>query len=299
MSASQIEEIVSRLGAVTGSWGAETTPAQMRREFEAYYAGYAERPGTRITAVSAPAGEWVDAPEASDRHAILLLHGGGFMVGSARAHRAYASYLSAAAKARVFSLDYRLIPEHPFPAALEDSVDAYEWLLSQGIPADRIAICGDSAGGGLALSLVIQLRDSGRPLPASVILVSPWADLAAEGQSYARNAAVDPVATPEGARLMGQLYVGETGDVRAPLANALHADLQGLPPMLIQVGEREIFLDDSCTIDRKLRAAGGDSKLQLWPGMIHQFPLHVGRLDESHEAVTAIGEFAIEKFGKR
>lgn len=294
----QLDSLLARFGAMVAGWTQDTPLADMRSALDGHYTSYPEAPQTRVTVVDSPVpGEWVAAEGAAADRALLLLHGGGFSMGSARAHRAYASHMSKACAARVLTIDYRLAPENLYPAALDDAVTAYRALLGDGMEPRKIALCGDSAGGGLALALLVRLRDEGVDLPACAVLVSPWADLACAGESYTVNAALDPIASRDIALGMARTYLGEAGDPHDPLASPVYADLYGLPPLLIEMGEREVFLDDGRTIERRVGEAGGEATLRIWPGMIHQFPLHVGILDESAAAVAEIGAFIRERLG--
>jgi acetyl esterase/lipase len=295
--ATGVDGVIARFTALTGGWTAATPLEVLRPEFEAFFTSYPVVEQTRLVASTAPlAGEWVAAPGADERNVILLLHGGGFMLGSARAHRAYASHLSASTGAWVLSLDYRLAPEHPFPAALDDAVAAVTVLRARAVAPARLMLCGDSAGGGLALATALALRDAGAALPDGCILVSPWVDLTCSGASYAQLANVDPIATRAGALDMAAAYLAGA-DPAQPLASPLFADLHGLPPILILAGEREIFLDDARALAARLHQAGGQAELTLFAGAIHQFPLHVGAIAAADEALALIGKFvrAVEK----
>ncbi|MEL7029829.1 MAG: alpha/beta hydrolase [Pseudomonadota bacterium] len=291
MSAEQLELILERFGAMSGAWTEATSLETMRADFEAFFADYPEAAAqTEITSLGGVPCERVIAPSAHAGRAILLLHGGGFSVGSARAHRPYATHLSEAARAVVYTVDYRLAPEAIFPAAVEDAYAAYQALL--GDPnIDTIAVCGDSAGGGLALSLLVQLRNGGLEQPASCALVSPWADLACNGASYIDNADLDPISNKDMALSMAQAYLGDGAAAKDPAASPIYGDLGGVAPMTIYAGTREIFLDDAKTIASKIQKIGGAAELNVWQGMIHQWPLHIGRLDEADAAVKELGAF--------
>lgn len=234
--------------------------------------------------------EWVAAPGAAEDRVILYLHGGGYVVGSVNTHRALAGSLSRAARARVLVLDYRLAPEHPFPAAVEDSTAAYRWLVRQGIESSRIVIAGDSAGGGLAVATLVALRDAKESLPAAGACISPWVDLEGTGESMKSKAAEDPMIASEVIEWFASLYVG-AGNRRAPLAAPLYADLSGLPPLYIQVGTAETLLDDSTRLAERARKAGVEVVLDPWDGMIHVWPLFASMLDEGREAIERIGGF--------
>jgi acetyl esterase/lipase len=244
-----------------------------------------------VEAAGRPA-EWVAAPGSHPGRVVLYLHGGGYVIGSINTHRSLVARISAASGARGLAIDYRLAPEHPHPAAVEDATAAYRWLLEQGIEPARIAVAGDSAGGGLTLATLLALRDAGDPLPAAGVCLSPWTDLEGSGASAQPGAVDDPLLQYEGLVEMARHYVGEEGDLRDPLAAPLHGDYAGLPPLLIQVGTREILLDDSTRVAERARAAGVDVTLEPWEGLIHVWQMF-GALGvpEADEAVTRIGEF--------
>ena len=210
---------------------------------------------------------------------VLFLHGGGYSLGSARSHRNLGKRIAYAARARVVLPDYRLAPEHVFPAAVEDAVAAYRWLLATGVEPERIAVAGDSAGAGLALALLVSLRDAGAPLPACAVLLSPFADLECRGESYATLAELDPIVSREMGLGMGRVYIGDR-EPSDPLASPVNAALDGLPPLLIQVGSREVVLDDARAIERHAREAGVLAKLDVWPGMVHVWHLFASALED-------------------
>jgi len=221
---------------------------------------------------------------------VLYLHGGGYVIGSPRSHRHLAAAVARASAARALLLDYRLAPEHPFPAALDDAVAAYEWLLGQGLDARRIVVAGDSAGGGLTVATLLALRDRGRPLPAAGVCISPWVDLTCSAQSYTSKAAVDPIVTQESVTMLAKAYVG-AGDVKAPLVSPLYANLAGLPPLLVHVGSDEVLLDDALGLGERARKAGVDVQVEEWPAMIHVWHWFQPMLEDAERATKAIGEF--------
>lgn len=234
--------------------------------------------------------EWSAAAGVDEAKVVLYVHGGGYVMGSAGSHRDMTGRLSKAAGARVLSLNYRLAPEHPFPAPVDDAVAAYRWLLAQGISPGNVAIAGDSAGGGLAIATLLALRDAGEPLPAAGIGISPWVDMEGTGESMTTRAAVDPVVQKEGLLGMAKLYLGDA-DPKSPLAAPLHADLGGLPPLLLQVGDAETLLDDSTRLAKKARAAGVDVTLKVWDEMPHVWHLFAPILPEGRQAIDEIGSF--------
>jgi acetyl esterase/lipase len=243
----------------------------------------------RVNAGGVPA-EWVSAEGSAADRAVLYLHGGGYIIGSVRTHRVLMAGLSQASGARVLGLEYRLAPEHPFPAPVEDAVAAYRWLLAEGYDAANIAVAGDSAGGGLTVSVMVQLRYLGLPMPGAAVCFSPWVDLEGVGESMDTNAEIDPMVQREGLSFMAEVYL-DGCDPRAPLAAPLYADLRGLPPALIQVGSAETLLDDSTRLAENARAAGGDVELDVWEDMIHVWHLFAPMLPEGREALAQAGEF--------
>jgi len=188
------------------------------------------------------------------------------------------------------SIDYRLAPEHPHPAAVDDAISAYQWLLDQRIAPAKLAIAGDSAGGGLTIATLLALRDRGVPLPAAGVAISPWTDMACDSESYSTRADVDPMVTQVGLKQMADWFLGSK-DARDPLASPLRADLAGLPPLLVHVGDHEVLLDDGVGIAERARDAGVDVTVEVWPEMIHVWHAFVGIIPESQEAIERIAAF--------
>lgn len=238
-------------------------------------------------------GEWIAAPGADAERVILYLHGGGYSIGSIKTHRELVSRIARASGARALAIDYRLAPEHPFPAAVEDSTAAYRWLLSTGVDPARIAIAGDSAGGGLTVATLIALRDAGDPLPAAAVCLSPWVDMEGIGESMTTKADLDPMVTREDLVEGAKMYLGDA-DPRTPLAAPLYADLTGLPPLLMQVGTAETLLNDSTRLADHARSAGVDATLEVWDNMIHVWQAFALMLPEGQVAIDRIGEFVQE-----
>ena len=234
--------------------------------------------------------EWVTAPGADPGRAVLYLHGGGYVIGSINTHRDLASRISRAAKARVLLIDYRLAPEHPFPAAVEDSVAAYRSMLASGLKASRIAVAGDSAGGGLTVATLVAIRDARLASPGAGVCLSPWTDLEGLGDSMKTKAPVDPMVQKDALVEMARHYLAGK-DPRTPLAAPLYADLAGLPPLLIQVGTAETLLDDSTRLAERARKAGVKVALEPWENMIHVFQVFAPMLEEAQQAIDKIGEF--------
>jgi epsilon-lactone hydrolase len=234
--------------------------------------------------------EWVRPPESRPDRVLLYLHGGGYMLGSLNTHRELVARLARALGANALHVDYRLAPENPFPAAVDDATAAYRWLLASGVAPRSITIAGDSAGGGLALATLLALRDAGEPLPAAYVGLSPWTDLEGTGDSAQAGAVDDPMISGPGIRVTGELYLGGA-DPRTPLASPLYGDFAGLPPMLILVGTREVLLDDSTRLAERARAAGVDVELEVWQDLIHVWPFFGPDMPESRDAVALIAEF--------
>lgn len=237
-------------------------------------------------------GLWITTPTGRSR-SILYFHGGGYALGSSRAHAEMASWMARAAQARVFVLDYRRAPEYKFPAALEDALLAYSWMVNSGVDPRSITVAGDSAGGGLTLALLLSLRDRGEPLPSSAVCISPWVDLEMTGASIAGKADVDPLLTREGLQQFADWYLGGQSP-RQPLVSPLHADLRGLPPLLIQVGTSEILLDDALRLTERARAAGVNVTLSQYEDMPHVWHVFASFLPEGWQADREIGDFVMQ-----
>jgi acetyl esterase/lipase len=236
-------------------------------------------------------GERITPPVTTAGAVILYLHGGGYCIGSPRSHRHLAAAIGTATEAVVVLPDYRLAPEHPFPAAVDDAVAVYRALLADGIAPSRIVIAGDSAGGGLTVSTLLALRDAGVALPAAGVCLSPWVDLTCSGASYETKATEDPIVKREGVGEMAMAYL-RGQDPKTPLASPLFASLAGLPPLLIQVGSAEVLLDDAVMLADRAKAAGVETTLEVWDDMVHVWPWFLSLLDEAPAAVSAIAKFA-------
>jgi epsilon-lactone hydrolase len=243
-----------------------------------------------VNANGVPA-EWTSTPKADRDAALLYLHGGGFVIGSLDSHRHLVAEAGRAANAWALALDYRLAPEHPFPAAVDDALSAYRFLLSRGYRPGRIAVAGDSAGGGLVVSAMIAIRDAGLPQPGCGWCISPWVDLEAIGETMSTKAAADPTVQKAGILDMAGMYLNGA-DPRSPLAAPLYADLTGLAPLLIQVGAAETLLDDSLRLAKAAGAADVRVDLQIWPEMIHVWHLFHPELNAGLQAIEQGGSFA-------
>jgi epsilon-lactone hydrolase len=236
------------------------------------------------------AAEWSLAPGSDPSKVLLFFHGGGYCSGSIVSHRGMVTEAGRAAQARTLAVGYRLAPEHPFPAAIEDARSAYRFLLDQGVAPSKIAIGGDSAGGGLTLALMTSVRDAREPLPACAWLVSPWVDLRMSGASLAEKAAIDPLISKPYLEELASAYLAGA-DPANPLVSPLNADLAGLPPLLVQVGSAETLLDDAVRIARRAGAADVRVNLEIWPHMIHAWHLWAAQLEAGRRAIASAGAF--------
>ena len=235
--------------------------------------------------------EWSCAPTSDSSRALLFFHGGGYCSGSIVSHRRMATEAGRAARARALAVAFRLAPEHPFPAAYDDALKAWRFLREQGFSADQIAIGGDSAGGGLTLALLMRLRDLGEALPACAWLASPWTDLTLSGETLATKDGVDPLLHKPYLEELAQAYAPAGVDRRDPRLSPLFGDLAGLPPLLIQVGSSETLLANSTRLAAAAGAADVSVTLEIWPRMIHAWPLWNARLEEGRRALTHAGAF--------
>lgn len=236
--------------------------------------------------------EWSVATRQQAQRVVLYFHGGAYLVGAPSVYRGLAARLALWAQARVAAVDYRLAPEHPFPAATNDALDAYRGLLERGIAASDIVLAGDSAGGGLTLACALQIRDAGLPPPAGLVLLSPWLDLTLSGASMTQNAAREILLDPAMLREAVVDYLGAQ-DIRQPLASPLFADLRGLPPMLVQVADGEVLHDDAHRLAERVEAVGGRIELSVAPGMWHVWPIFAGKMPEADAALHEIARFIV------
>jgi epsilon-lactone hydrolase len=285
----------AEIEAIRAQLAAHPRPANLaerRKRLDALGTQYALPPDVSVEPVTAngvPA-EWTSTPGANPARVILFLHGGGYISGSLNSHRHMVAQAGREAQARTLALGYRLAPEHPFPAALEDALAGYRYLLAQGIAPANIVMAGESAGGGLAVAALVSLRDAGEPLPGCVWCSSPWVDLEQSGASMSEKAAVDPLIQKTYLDELAATYLNGA-DPRTPLASPLHADLHGLPPMLIQVGSAETLLDDAVRLARMAGAAGVRVNLEVWPDMIHAWTLFYQQVAAGRRALQSVGAF--------
>ena len=266
--------------------------SERRRRLDALGAQYSLPGDVSVEPVDANGvrAEWTMTPEADPTHVIMFLHGGGYISGSIASHRHMVAQAGREARARALALDYRLAPKHPFPAALNDAVAGYRFLLAQGFAPENIAIAGESAGGGLAIATLVSLRDAGVALPACAWCSSPWIDLEMTGSSMVSKASIDPLISKPYLTELAAAYLNGA-DSRTPLASPLYADLRGLPPMLIQVGSAETLLDDAVRLAGAAGTADVQVRLEVWPNMIHAWHLFYQQVAAGRHALATVGAF--------
>lgn len=265
---------------------------QIRRDFDLMAQLYPVAADVTVAPASAHGvrAEWTVTPDAAAARAVLYVHGGGYVIGSLASHRHVVAEVGRAAGARVLALDYRLAPEHPFPAPVEDAVAGYRFLLDQGLAPRDIALAGDSAGGGLVVAALVAIRDAGLAQPAAGWCLSPWVDLEGIGASMDANAARDPTVQREPLLEMSRLYLNGA-DPRSPLAAPIYADLRGIAPLFIQVGSIETLLDDAIRLAGAAAAADVPVTLETWPEMVHVWHLFHPELAAGRRAIAAGGAF--------
>jgi epsilon-lactone hydrolase len=295
MPSSEAQAVLKLNSDLREAWLADPnyTFDDFRRIFDDWLAQFAIPEGTRIAEVDCNGVPclWVDAPGSAQDRVIVHFHAGGYLMGTANGYRSFGGNLAAATGCRVLVVDYRLAPENPFPSAIEDAFTAYKWLLSADVDPKKILICGDSAGGGLALITLQALRDEGLPLPAGGIAISPLADLAHEVESRVINEGIDPLVTMDLIQMIGAAYCGEL-DPKLPRISPLYGDWHGLPPLLIFAGEIESLRDDGKMCAAAAVRAGVDATYVEGEGMPHIWTLFADRLPEAREAFDQIGVFA-------
>lgn len=271
------------------------SPQSVRASLDtlAALAPYAPGVTRRRATVGGVACEWFVPRRWQSGVTFLHLHGGGYAMCSTITHRMMITDLAVASGARGLGINYRLAPEHPFPAALDDSESVYHAVLQQGVPPSRVVLTGDSAGGALVLATMVRLREKGLPLPAAAVLMSPWVDIACPGPTFRDHAAFDYLPVPK-LRLYATLYCGDE-PTRSAFVSPIHADLAGLPPLLVQAGGAEVMLSDITTFEARARAAGLDVTFQVWDGMPHAFQGFTLFLPEAREAMRAAGAFIRER----
>ena len=249
---------------------------------------------TRILADNVYA-EWITCGEVTNDKTFMFIHGGGYYRGSIAATRATVARISAEAKVRCLSIEYRLAPEHPFPAAINDTYTAYNWLIKEGINAKNIIVGGQSAGGGLCLALLLKIKESVGIQPKGVVALSPWTDLSQSGKTMVTNTDIDPVISKKYLDRMAKLYLSKTSNM-SPLASPLYGDLSGLPPILVQVGSAETMLDDSKRFVKRAKEAKVDIQIEVWKNMFHGWHSNAHILKNAEEAIKSIGVFCRKLF---
>ena len=292
MASPELDRAIAMFRAGKAETQAFTTVEEFRVWYEQFTAQF-ELPEDAVfeqVGAGGVSAEWISTPGVAEDRVVMYLHGGGYMIGSMRTHRSPLSYLSRVSDARVLGLNYRLAPEHPFPAAVEDSVAAYRWLLAEGVSPRRIAIGGDSCGGGLTIATLVALKYFGDPIPAAGISHSGWTDLAHTGDTFETKAEEDPLIDKEMLEGMAAAYLGDRSRT-TPLASPYYADLQGLPPLLVQVGTAEVLLDDSLRLADRAKEAGVDVTLEVWDDMPHVWQAFASFLPEAREALDHCGQF--------
>lgn len=303
-----LKAFLDQIAATGGPKTHEMQPSEAREAFAGLMqlAGPKNVPIGKVTNISIPA-EYGDIAARSYEAVaagreplptLVFFHGGGWVIGNVDTHDGLCRMLANESQCRVISVDYRLSPEAKFPAAVDDALAAVLWIEENaaelGVDANRIAVGGDSAGGGLAAALLLALRDRGGVLPAAAVLLSAWTDLTAEGESYATRSDADPIHQRAMILATARQYLGPQGDASNPLASPLFGGLAGLPPLLLQVGDRETVLDDSTRFAAKARAAGVRADLEVYDNMIHVFQQFADEIPEARLAIAAIGRFLVE-----
>ena len=266
--------------------------AERRQRLDALGSRYAVAQDVTVEPVNANgvAAEWTTVPGSASDRVLMFLHGGGYISGSITSHRHMIAEAGRQAGVRSFAVGYRLAPEHPFPAALDDALTAYRFLLSSGIAAENIILAGESAGGGLAVATATRLRDAGDKLPACLWCASPWVDLEMTGRSMDSKASVDPLIQRGYLTELAADYLNGA-DPAGPMASPLHADLHGLPPMLIQVGSAETLLDDAIRLAGAAGSADVDVRLEVWPDMIHAWHLFYQQVAAGRRSLASVGAY--------
>lgn len=249
------------------------------------------RVSAEATTVNGLYAEWLRPKAAPEGKVLLYFHGGAYLVGSCQTHRQLVSHIARAARINALVPEYRLAPEHPFPAAIEDAVGVYRSLLARGFKPNDIYIAGDSAGGGLTIATLLSLRHAAVPLPAAAVLLSPFLDVTASGESAVTRAGQDPWFDAKEVVVVADNYCRGGEDLKHPLVSPVFANVAGLPPTFIQVGDDEILLSDSTRFAEKMKAAGLDVEIEIWPEMWHVFQLFVGKMPESRRAIRRIGAY--------
>jgi phosphinothricin tripeptide acetyl hydrolase len=297
MRSEALENIITMLRAQATERGdAEMTIDEWREAYDGLGGLLPAAEGVPVESVDAggvPA-EWIGA---GDGPVVVYVHGGGYCIGSLDSHRPMLTHLASAIDGRVLAVDYRLAPEHPFPAALDDACAAYRWVLAAGTDPARVVVAGDSAGGGLTLATLVALRDAGDALPAAGVCLSPWADLTQSGATLSEKADADPMVHAQDLDRWAAAYAGSDNDPGSPALSPLFADLSGLPPLLIEVGTAEVLLDDARRVAERARAADVDVTLFEGDDLIHVWHFFAGAVPEADEGIARLARFIGERVG--
>lgn len=292
MASEQAAAVKTRLREFAASIDPKASLEQLRALYDGFAALTAEPTGVTWTEVDAggvPA-IWADTRGGATDRVLQYVHGGGYVIGAAKYYRNLTGHLAKAIGCRVLNVDYRLAPEHPHPAAVDDSTAAYKWLLDQGIDPGHIAIAGDSAGGGLTMATLLNIKKQGLPMPAAAMPISPWIDMETTGESMSTRATVDLIVSADMLKVMSQAFL-QGRDPRDPLASPLHGDPRGLCPLYIQVGDEETLLDDSIRLARLTGEAGVETRIDVFPEMQHVFHIAAGNMPEADDAIRRMADW--------
>jgi acetyl esterase/lipase len=275
--------------------GPDTPFMERRAHSEAFASAFAVPAGIEVSrgGLGGIAVEWIRPANSAASPVFFHLHGGGYVLGNPASSRPFTTALARELHAQVVSVDYRLAPEDPFPAAVDDALAAYRGLLAAGHSSNTIAVGGESAGGGLGIALLVAARDQGLPMPSAAVAMSPWTDMRCKAASFTTKAETDPLLTQRSLREMAEAYLAGQ-PAQAPLASPALADLRNLPPLLIQVGSEEVLLDDAATLHRKALKDGVDAQIEVWPEMIHVWQMFHPMLEEGAQAILHIAKFVRE-----
>ncbi len=287
----RVAGVVARVQETYSRWHRDTSVEQMRADWDTLFWNDSQPCEYWDANIGGVGVRWIVAPGVNKERVLLYFHGGGYKMGSVVSHHDLMVRLSASADCQVLGVDYRLGPEFGFPAPIDDGLTVYRALLSKGFSADCLALAGDSAGGGIAASMLLVLRSEQLPQPSAAVLLSAWLDMTLAGESYESRAKFDPVHQKFMLQAIAKQYLGAAGNAQSPLASPLFADLTGLPPLLLQTGDCEVGLDDSLQFAAKAKAAGNEVELSVWEQMIHVFQQFPDELPEARAAIKQIGDF--------
>jgi len=292
----EMHQVIDLLGSFEGSYGRSVPLEKQREAYDSVSSLYPLDPEVKVEQanIEGSSGEWVSWGEADSERCVVYLHGGGYVIGSPTSHRELAARISKAAGAPVLLVDYPLAPEHKFPAALDAARQAFRWVLARGASPSKVALAGDSAGGGLAVATVLALADVHDMTPGALVCLSPWVDLTQSGNSITERASIDPIVTKEMLDYDAELYLPEGSDPRDPLVSPVFGDLSVLPPTLVQVGSLEVLHDDASRLVEKAKASGVDVRLSEYEGAFHVFQQMAARTPEANVALEEIGTFLRE-----